>query len=80
MFKIFRRSFRNEEQMAVEGVELWSVRWESVTGRFSNDKKPVAEFFTSKQSAENFAKALQDAFKLTRNSLNYITVQKESVE
>jgi hypothetical protein len=78
MIKMFARSFRNEEEATVEGVEVWSVRWTAVTGEYSSSKIPVAEFFSSQEAAKEFEKALKDAFKLTRNSLNYITVKKES--
>lgn len=78
MFKTFARVFRNEEEAIVEGVELWSVRWTSITGTYSSDKKPIAEFFTSKEAAERFASALKDAFKLTRNAINSVEIQKES--
>lgn len=80
MINTFKRSFRNEDQMSVEGVELWSVRWTAITGEYSSDKEPVAEFFVSKQAAEDFSKALKDAFKLTRNSIDRVTVQRETVK
>lgn len=78
MFNIFKRSFRDKQEMTVDGVELWSVRWTSIKGEYSSDKEQVAEFFTNKEAADEFEKALKDAFKLTRNRLNHIRVQKES--
>lgn len=79
MLKMFTRTFRNEEEAKVEGVEVWSVRWTAVTGEYSGDKEPVAEFFSSETAAKEFEKALKDAFKLTRNSLNDVRTKKESV-
>ena len=78
MLNVFKRSFRDQKEVTVEGVELWSVRWTAVKGAFSSDKEQVAEFFTSKEAANEFEKALRDAFKITRNTLNSITVQKET--
>lgn len=78
MFNIFKRSFRDKQEMTVDGVELWSVRWTSIKGEYSSDKEQVAEFFTNKEAADEFEKALKDAFKLTRNCLNSVQVRKES--
>ena len=44
-----------------------------------NEKKEVAEFFTSEDDAKEFKKALIDAFKLTRNNVNSILLKKESI-
>ena len=78
MLKTFLRSFRSKEETSVIGVECWSVRWTSVQGQYHNDKKEVAEFFTSEDDAKEFKKALIDAFKLTRNNVNSILLKKES--
>lgn len=80
MLKFFNRSFRNQQTTTVTGVELWSVRWTSIKGEYSKEKEQVAEFFTSKEAADAFKKALEDAFKLTRNSLNYVYINKESTK
>lgn len=83
---LFKRFFRNEELAAVSGVEVWSVRWRAIDGRILSDSyyshinEPVAEFFTSKKDAERFAKALEDAFKLTRNTLDWYEIRKESIQ
>lgn len=73
------RSFRSKEETSVTGVECWSVRWTSIQGLYSNDKKEAAEFFTSENEAKKFKEALMDAFKLTRNSINSISLKKESI-
>ena len=75
MLKTFLRSFRSREEISVTGVECWSVRWTSVQGQYHNDKKEVAEFFTSEEDAKEFKKA----FKLTRNNINSILLKKESI-
>lgn len=83
---IFKRFFRNEELTTVNGVEVWSVRWRAINGRifsdsyYSHTNEPVAEFFTSREEAKQFAKALEDAFKLTRNTLDWYEIKKESVQ
>lgn len=79
MLNLFKRSFRDTQQVTVEAVKLWSVRWTAVKGEYSKDKEQVAEFFTSKEAADEFAKALKDAFKLTRNNLSYVSINEESV-
>ena len=73
MLKTFLRSFRSKEETSVIGVECWSVQ-----GLYFNEKKEVAEFFTSEDDAKEFKKALIDAFKLTRNNINSILLKKES--
>ncbi len=83
---LFKRFFRNEELTSVSGVEVWSVRWRAVSGTklsdsyYSNRNEPVAEFFTSKEEAKQFAKALEDAFRLTRNTLDWYEIKRESVQ
>ena len=56
MLKTFLSSFRSREETSVTGVECWSVRWTSVQGLYFNEKKEVAEFFTSEDDAKEFKK------------------------
>lgn len=66
--KLFKFSFRNEEQQEVDAVETWEVRWESRFGEWSGNTQPEIRVFTNESDANSFAKALRDAFKLIRHT------------
>lgn len=63
--KLFKRFFRDEQQQEVEGVELWYVRWRAHQ-RDGYDPEKFVEAFTSKEAADDFADALNDAKRLLR--------------
>lgn len=76
MLNIFKRAFRDNRTIEVDGVEVWSVRWTAVRGEFSQDKQEVAEFFVKEEDAIAFKDALVDAFKLTRNRMNSVKISR----
>ncbi len=63
--KIF---FRDEQETSVDCYECWEVRWTSRHGSYSSDTKPEVRAFPKKAAAEEFKKALDDAFKLIRHT------------
>lgn len=69
---------RSETTRTFEAVKTWRVSWRSVSrssyGVFA-DVYSEFEVFTDKKEADAFAKALQDAHKLLKNSGNVNIVQ-----
>jgi len=53
--------------VALQGIETWCVQWNSRTGIWSSDVKPVCQAFTNKADAVEFKESLIEAFKLTQN-------------
>lgn len=75
-FKWLRVPFSNATK-DVQSVQTWSVRWRSRHGQFHADTQPELECFQSLAEAEEFAKALRNAFALIRHtSGNTIIVKK----
>jgi hypothetical protein len=52
----------------IDVVQLWEVRWRSRYGEYSSNTKPQVECFISEEDARDFAKALENAFKLIRHT------------
>lgn len=80
MLKTIKKIFiRDEQKQELEGLETWIVSWTARYGTFSSDTRPVAQFFTNKSDATDFAKALEDAFTLVQNSSSdsYVSVDKQ---
>lgn len=59
-------------------IEMWEVRWDSREGKYSGDEKNEIETFTSKEDAQIFKDALDDAFKLLRytNDITNVIMRK----
>lgn len=56
------------QQVELEGIETWMVRWKSViVAPFGAQAQDRAQAFTSEEDAKAFKKALEDANKLLRN-------------
>lgn len=66
--KLFKLFFRDEQTINVDAVELWEVWWTRRHGEFYRDTKPAVKVFTSKEDAEMFAKAIEDAYKLIQHT------------
>jgi len=61
----------------VKAYESWCVRYKSRHSEYSSGTKPAAEFFTNEQDAKDFAKQLEAAFKLIKNTAdNHIIIEK----
>lgn len=58
----------SNETRQIEVAQLWEVRWTSRHGGYSHDVRPEVEAFTSKDAAEDFALALNNAWHLLRCS------------
>lgn len=70
--------FRNKSLSSVEEVELWYVRWQSRYSPFCSDVKDEVKAFVRREDAEEFKKALEDAFTLIHHtSGNKVTLSKE---
>ena len=69
---------RADTKEAVEAYDTWVVRWTSRHGSYSHSTRPETEVFPDKESADKFADALVDAFKLIRNRCaeNKVTVRR----
>ena len=62
----------------IETVQLWSVRWQSRNGPYSQDLRNECEFFTSEEEATLFKTALENAFALIRHTSEItVTIEKE---
>lgn len=60
--------FRNEQLQTTYVFEAWEVRWTSRHGEYGGDTQPEMRIFPSKEEAEDFKKALEDAFKLIKHT------------
>ncbi len=64
--KIF---FRDEQETSVDTFECWEVRWTSRQNRYPYDKLcPEVRVFPKKEDAEEFKKALVDAYALIKHT------------
>lgn len=59
---------QSNETKQVEAVQLWEVRWESRHGPATWETRPELETFTSESSAQEFAQALRNAYRLIRHT------------
>jgi len=69
MRNIFKISFRDKQQQTEEVFESWVVRWTTVeytSWCIYADKKEMVRAFTTKRGAEEFVKALEDAWDLLK--------------
>jgi hypothetical protein len=69
MLKIFRKGHRT----LTSDLEVWVVRWNQRYGEFSTDIKEIAQFFTNKEEAEEFADSLRRANKLLGHTASHLT-------
>ncbi|TCJ00448.1 hypothetical protein [Cytobacillus praedii] len=69
MLKIFKKGHTT----LTTDVETWAVRWNIKYGEFSSDQKEVAQFFTSKEEAKDFAESLKRANKLLGHTCSTLT-------
>ena len=57
-----------EEKQELTAMEVWSVRWYSRYGEYSNDIRKECEFFTNPEDANAFKLSLEEAFRLIRHT------------
>lgn len=81
MFKLFKRTVRDEQTEDIEMYETWIVYWVAHRGatwgvrRFNNIVEK--QRFPSKQLADKFAQAIEDAGKLTKTHHNVKVYKQE---
>lgn len=63
--KIF---FRDKQETSVDAYDCWEVRWTSRHGSYSSDTKPEVRVFPVESDAQEFKKALDDAYKLIKHT------------
>ena len=79
--KIRKLFFRDKQQQAVGVFECWEVRWFSRYSHYSDGTKPEIRVFPIKEDAEEFARALKDAFKLIKHTSGIkVTLKKQGDE
>lgn len=73
--------FRNEELVSVDVAQTWEVRWWSRYNGFSHGTQGEVSVFVSEETANRFAQALRDAFKLIKHtSGTAVTVKKSDIQ
>lgn len=61
----------------IDVIQMWEVRWRSRKSEVDFDGHPELECFSMEAEAEEFAKALRNAFALIRiTTMNRVTVVK----
>ncbi len=68
----------SNETREIEVAQLWEVRWESRHGEYSNDTRPEMEAFPTRQTAEEFAEALRNAFDIVRHTSGHKVTVREA--
>lgn len=71
--------FKKGHKTLTTDIETWVVRWNKRTGDYSCDYKEVAQFFSNKEEAQEFADSLRRATKLlghTAYSLTWVQCEK----
>lgn len=63
----------------VKGFEAWTVTWRARYGEYSHSWNKKAKVFVDKESAETFAKSLQEAQKVLQYT-EYIHIKIEKQE
>lgn len=66
--KLLKIFFRDEQEMSVDVISTYEVRWNSRHGEYSGSTRPEVRAFTTKTDALAFQKALQDAFALIKHT------------
>ena len=75
---IIKMFFRDRQKISVDVFEAWEVRWYSRYGHFHGDTRPEIRVFTNKKDANEFKKALDDAYKLIKCTAgNRVTLMKQ---
>lgn len=69
MLKIFKKGTTT----LTSDIETWVVRWNRRHGEFLGEHKEVAQFFTDKDEAEDFADSLRRANKLLGHTCHKLT-------
>ena len=78
---ILKMFFRDKQTMAVDAIETWIVRW----SRFYNhrggssygDASLQYQAFPTKEAAQHFYDALEDAEKLTKSNFGAVIYKQE---
>lgn len=65
--------FKKGHTTLTSDLETWVVRWNQRHGKYSNDYKEVAQFFSNKEEAKDFADSLKRANKLLGHSSYHLT-------
>lgn len=68
--------FKKGHTTLTSDIETWVVRWNKRYGSFSNDYEEVAQFFTKKEEAKDFADSLRCANKLLGHTSGHLTTIK----
>jgi hypothetical protein len=65
------------ETKIINVVQLWEVRWLSRHGEWRDDTKTEVEVFASKEEANAFREALENAFRLIKHTAgDKVTLEK----
>jgi len=65
--KLFKKIFRNKETMSVDAIETWIVKWLKYIPQSSIAYMDWChQAFPTKEAAEHFVSALEDAEKLVK--------------
>lgn len=65
--------FKKGHKTLTTDLETWCVRWNKRYGKYSTDYREVAQFFGSKDEAEEFADSLRRANKLLGHTCSATT-------
>lgn len=55
-------------EKSLEALQIWTVRWKSRYGNYSDQTRPEVEIFTSEEDAKAFKNAIEKAYALIRHS------------
>lgn len=69
MINIFKKGYKT----LTSDTEVWVVRWNKRYGKFYDDYKETAQFFTNKEEAKEFADALKRANRLLGHTAFHLT-------
>jgi hypothetical protein len=79
LFQLGTKFFRDKQETSVQFIQTWEVRWYSRHGEYHGDVRQEVMVFPDKDSAEEFKKALVDAFKLIKHtSLVTVSIEENS--
>lgn len=73
MMNLKKMFFRDEQETSVDVCECWEVRWKSRFDDYHGCTKPEIRVFPIKEDAEEFKKALDDAYKLIKHTHGTLT-------
>lgn len=65
--------FKKGHKTLTSDIDTYVVRWNKQYGEYSREYKEIAQFFTSKEEAEEFADALKRAINLLGHTSRHLT-------